>query len=58
MLCRPASSQRFFGQLKIRNFGQDLSGLPGKGSSPEFICPPIEEDTGWPGPDGEVMLLG
>ena len=36
--------------------GQELRGLPGKGSNPGFICPPIEDDTGWPGPDGEVML--
>lgn len=38
--------------------GQELLGLPGKGSNPEFNPPPIEEDTGWPGPDGEVMLFG
>ena len=37
---------------------QEVLGSPGKGSSPEFICPPIEDETGWPGADGEVMLLG
>ena len=47
-----------FWSAQESRFGQGVLGIPGKGSSPEFICPPIEEDTGWPGPDGEVMLFG
>ena len=53
---RPLPS--LFWSAKDSQSGQNLLGLPGKGSNPEFTCPPIEEDTGWPGPDGEVMLLG
>ena len=55
---QPRQLPSLFGLAKASQPSQEVLGLPGKGSSPEFICPPIEDETGWPGADGEVMLLG